>query len=133
MRLEQRVQHVLGDLAPGHETVERRILEELGLTQPFAHGVPLTHAQDDEADVPTLAREDRIDRPVAVAHLTGIEAGRDPRHRVRQRPVADLRDRLVGRHLDELSGAGLLALVERAEHPECARDRRRVVDQVTGR
>ena len=59
-------QHLLGGgavmtpgiAALGHEAVERRVLEELGFTQPLAHGVPLPHAQDDEADVAALARED---------------------------------------------------------------------------
>ena len=133
VRDEQRVEHVLGDLPSGDEAVERGVLQELRLAQPLAHGVPLADAEDDQADVAALAREDRVDRPVAVAHLTRGEARLDARHGVRQRPVADLRDRLVGRNLDELPDADLLALVQRAQQPERARDRRGVVDQVPGR
>ncbi len=113
MRLEQRVEHGVGDLAPGHEAVERGVLQVVGLAQPLAHRVPLADAEDDEAHVPALAGEDRVDRSVPEPHLTGGEPRLDPRGGVGQRPVGDLRDRLGGRDLDELARAGLLALVER--------------------
>ena len=131
MRHEQRVQDVLGDLTAGDEPVERRVLEELGLAQPLAHRVPLPDAEDDEPHVAALAGEDRVDGPVPVPDLSGREPGLDPRHRVGQRPVADLRDRLVHRHLHELARAGRLTLVQRAQEAERAGDRGRVVDQVS--
>ena len=133
MRFVERVEHRGCDLEPAGEPVERRVLEVLGVAQPFAHRVPLARTHDDEADEATLATEDRVERPRAVADLGARKTGKDASGRVRQRPIDDLRDGLVHAELDELSGSGVFPLEQRTEHRERGGDRRGVVDQMAGR
>ena len=113
--LVQRVEHGVGDGEAAGERLVLLVLQVLGLTQPRPHGPPLRRAQDDEADVAVPALEDRVHRARPVADVVALETHR-PTHRVvRQRPVGGLGEGLVERDVEELAGAGLLALPQGAE------------------
>ena len=92
----------------------------------------MPRAQHHQPYVAVGALEHGIDRPRSAAHLGGRFAREHARTHVGERPVGAERHRFVRRQLDELSGTGVLALVERAQRGERGRDRDEVVDEMAG-
>ena len=131
--VEQWVDHRGCDHEARHEVVQLGIAQVLGIADPLAQRTPLSRAQDDETYVPVLALEHRVHRTGPVTNLRGRLPRDHTRAHVGECPVGAQRDRFVRRQLDELAGADLLTLVERAQRHERGGDRHEVVDEVTGR
>ena len=123
----------IGDFHPPQKAVVFRILEIVGIPQPFTHCMPLTRRHDDKTHITCLATKDLVDRPRPVSNRGAVlPLGFDHRA-IRVRPIRLPCCRLEHRKVDRLPETGLFSLVDRGHRSKGTHDPADVIGHRSGR